>query len=300
MQVKSFENIAWKSVAHIVLFLFALAAVLPFVLLVSASFTDNQTAVAQGFAFIPKKFSLDAYNYVVREWRTVGRAYSMTFIVTVGGTLLSLAVTCLFAYAISQRDMPGRNLLTLLVIFPMLFNGGLVSTYYVWSSVFHIKNTIWALILPNLLMSAFNVILMRNYFQTTISPNILEAARIDGIGELKLFLVIVLPLSAPIVATIGLMGALAYWNDWTNGLYYLTERGGGHLYTIQLVLNSINENINYLSNNSQLATAAATQNLPSTTIRMALAVLGLLPILLAYPFFQKHFVKGITLGGVKE
>ncbi|MDR1531312.1 MAG: carbohydrate ABC transporter permease [Clostridiales bacterium] len=300
MPVKSFENVTWKAAAHIILCAFALAAVMPFVLLIAASFTDNNTALAQGFSFLPKKLSLDAYVYIVREWRTIGRAYFMTILVTVSGTAISLIVTCMFAYALSQGNLPGRNLLTFLCVFPMLFNGGLVASYYVWSSVFQIKNTLWALIIPNLLMNTFNVILIKNYFQNSISPSILEAARIDGISEFGLFVRIVMPLSVPLVATIGLMGALAYWNDWTNGLYYLTERDGGQFYTIQLVLNSINENINFLANNSELMSRANIQNLPSTTMRMAIAVIGILPILAAYPFFQQYFVKGITLGGVKE
>lgn len=184
-------------------------------------------------------------------------------------------------------------------VLTMLFNGGIVSTYYVYTSIFHIKNTIWALIVPNLLMNPFMVILVKNYFTNSISPSILEASRIDGASEFKIFGSIVIPLSQPILATVGMMTAIAYWNDWTNGLYFLTERDGGNLYTIQLVLNSINENINFLANSSSL-TSAMTVTLPSTTMRMAIAVVGILPIMAAYPFFQKYFVKGIALGGVKE
>ena len=181
----------------------------------------------------------------------------------------------------------------------MLFNGGLVASYYVYSNIFHIKNTIWALIVPTFLMSPFNVVLVKNYFSNSISPSILEAARMEGAGVFAVFTKIVIPLSVPIMATVGLMTAIGYWNDWTNGLYYLTENGGAQYYTIQLVLNRINENINFLANNSDVAAKAA-QQLPSTTMRMAIAVIGILPIMCAYPFFQKYFVKGITLGGVKE
>ena len=183
-------------------------------------------------------------------------------------------------------------------IFTMLFNGGIVASYYIYSNIFHIKNTIWALIVPSLLMSPFNVVLVKNYYQNSISSSILEAAQIDGASVFQVFRKIVLPLSVPILATIGLMTAIAYWNDWTNGLYFLTEKDGANLYTIQLVLNKINENVNFLANNSELSVRAA--SMPSTTIRMAIAVVGVLPIMIAYPFFQKYFVKGITLGGVKE
>jgi putative aldouronate transport system permease protein len=253
----------------------SVCALMPFILLFIASFTDNTTAMVNGYSFFPEKWSLDAYQYITREWRTVGQAYIMTILVTVIGTAGSLAITSMFAYAISNRNLPGRKLLSFMSIFTMLFNGGIVSSYYVYSSVFQIKNTIWALIIPNLLMNAFTVMLVRNYFANSVSPSITEAARIDGAGEFRIFAHIMLPLSVPILATIGLMGAIAYWNDWTNGLYFL-------------------------ANNSQITASAGRMELPSTTIRMAIAVIGILPIILAYPFFQKYFIKGIALGGVKE
>jgi len=158
-----------------------------------------------------------------------------------------------------------------------------------------------ALIFPNLLMNAFNVILIRNYFTTSIPPSLEEAARIDGANEFTILAKIIIPLSKPIVATVGLMTVLAYWNDWLNGLYFLSNRGGSKYYTIQSILNNINDDIKALiqsATSSNMSTQAAT--LPSTTIRMAIAVIGILPILVMYPFFQRYFVKGITLGGVKE
>lgn len=292
------ESAVWQAAAHAIMIFGSLLALLPFILLVIASFTDNQTALVDGYSFFPKKWSLEAYEYIAREWVTVGRAYLMTIVVTVAGTALSLALTSTFAFAVSNDRLPGHKLLMFLSIFTMLFNGGIVASYYVYSNIFHIKDTVFALIVPNLLMTPFNVVLVKNYYKNSISPSILEAARIDGASVFQVFHKIVLPLSVPILATVGLMTAIAYWNDWTNGLYYLTERNGVKLYTIQLVLNKINENINFLANNSELAAKAA--SLPSTTMRMAIAVVGVLPIIIAYPFFQKYFVKGITLGGVKE
>ena len=279
------ESTAWQIGAHTVMIIGSLLAILPFILLVIASFTDNQTALVNGYSFTPEKWSLEAYQYIASEWATIGRAYLMTILVTVIGTALSLVITSTFAFAVSNDKLPGH--------FTMLFNGGLVASYYVYSNIFHIKNTIWALIVPTFLMSPFNVVLVKNYFSNSISPSILEAARMDGAGVFAVFTKIVMPLSVPIMATVGLMTAISYWNDWTNGLYYLTENGGSQYYTIQLVLNRINENINFLANNSDVAAKAA-QQLPSTTMRMAIA------IMCAYPFFQKYFVKGITLGGVKE
>lgn len=292
------ESTVWQIIAHTVMIIGSLLAVLPFILLIIASFTDNQTALTNGYSFFTEKWSLEAYQYIAREWMTVGRAYVMTILVTLIGTVLSLVITSTFAFAVSNDKLPGHKILMFLSIFTMLFNGGIVASYYVYSNIFHIKDTIWALIVPGLLMSPFNVVLVKNYYQSSISPSILEAAEIDGASVFQVFRKITIPLSVPILATIGLMTAIAYWNDWTNGLYFLTERNGSKFYTIQLVLNKMNENINFLANNSELAAQATT--LPSTTMRMAIAVVGVLPIMVAYPFFQKYFVKGITLGGVKE
>lgn len=278
-----------------------LSAMIPFVLLIVASFTDNQWASVNGFTFFPGEWSLDAYRYIAKKWETIGHAYLMTIIVTVVGTLICMVITVLFAYGISRMDIPGMRLVSFLMIFTMLFNGGLVSTYYCYSQMLHIKNTIWALVVPNMMMNSFNVILVRNYFTNSIPASLGEAARIDGAGEFKILSSIIIPLSKPIIATVGLMTALGYWNDWQNGLYYLTARGGSQYYTIQIVLNNISEDIRAIA--AAMTSSSGMGNameMPSTTIRMAIAVVGILPILVVYPFFQKYFVKGITLGGVKE
>ncbi|MDR2418605.1 MAG: carbohydrate ABC transporter permease [Treponema sp.] len=297
----SMEYKITQLVAYIICGAAALCALMPFVLLIMASFTDNAWAVAEGYSFFPGKFSLEAYRYIAVRWDQLGRAYLMSIITTTSGTFLSVAISTLFAYAIAE-GVPGMKALSFLLIFTMLFNGGIVATYYTYVRVFRIRNTIWALLLPNLLMNAFNVILVRNYFVHSIPASLKEAARIDGASEFRIFGLIMMPLSLPIVATIGLMTAIAYWNDWINGMYYLTERGGGHLYTITIILNNINENIQILVQNASAAASmgVAVSKLPSTTIRMAIAVIGILPILIMYPFFQKYFVKGITMGGVKE
>ena len=280
-----------------VLIIAALLALLPFLLLIIASFTDNGWALANGFSYFPGKWSTSAYQYLTGQIATIGRAYIMTIIVTAIGTTASILMTSLLAYGLNNEELPGVRFLNLMVIFTMLFNGGLVATYYTYTNIFHIKDTIWALIVPNLLMNAFNIILVKNYFRTSIPSSLIEAARIDGASEFSIFFKVVFPLSKPIMATIGLMTGLMYWNDWQNGLYYLTQRNGGKFYTIQVVLNTINENISFLSSNS--GTGAAVAAMPTATARMAIAVIGILPVLVVYPFFQKYFVKGITLGGVK-
>lgn len=300
--MRSREKIITQVISNGICIIFAVCAILPFILLIVGSVTDNAWAVANGFSFFPEEFSLDAYSYIADKWGLIGRAFFMTILVTGLGTGISLVISTLFAYGISKQDIPGMKIISFLLIFSMLFNGGLVATYYCYVNFFHIKDTIWALIVPNFLMNAFNVILIRNYFTSSVPASLEEAARIDGASEFKIFASIVIPLSKPIIATVGLLTALNYWNDWTNGLYYLTKRGGSHLYTIQNVLNNINENIQILlqsAGSSQMMTGSVT-DLPSTTVRMAIAVVGILPIVIAYPFFQKYFVKGITLGGVKE
>lgn len=284
--------------SNVVLIFVALLALLPFMLLIVSSLTDNSWALANGFRFLPDKWSLDAYKYLAGQLFTIGHAYVMTIVVTVIGTSLSILITSLFAYGLSNEAVPGVRFFNFLLVFTMLFNGGLVATYYTYTNYFHIKDTIWALIVPNLLMNAFNVILVKNYFKSSVPASLLEAARMDGASEFRIFFSVVFPLSKPILATIGLMTGLNYWNDWQNGLYYLTQRGGSSYYTIQIILNNINENINFLSGNAGNVINSV-NSMPSQTARMAIAVIGILPVLIAYPFFQKYFVKGIALGGVK-
>lgn len=288
--------------SHIVCIFFSLCAFLPLLLLIIASFTDNSWAVTNGFSFFPKELSLSAYTYIGAQWKMIGRGYFNTVLVTFTGTAIGLTISALFAYGISHSEIPGMKIVSFLLVFSMLFNGGLVSTYYTYINIFPVKDTFWAQVMPNLMMNAFNVILIRNYFKNSIPPSLREAAKIDGASEYRIAAKIVMPLSKPILATVGLFMALAYWNDWTNGLYFLSQRNGSRYYTIQNILNSINDNIQViLQNASEMSKMGASiTDLPSTTVRMAIAVIGLLPILIMYPFFQKYFVKGITLGGVKE
>ncbi len=297
--MKSKEFIVTQTISNIILVILSLIALLPFMLLIIGSFTDNAAAIANGFTYWPEKWSLSAYDYIVKQWNYIMKAYFNTFLVTILGTAASLLITSMFGYVLSIAEMPGRRFLTFMSVFTMLFNGGIVSTYFIYSNVFHIKNTIFALIVPGLLMNAFTVMLFRNYYVGSVSLALQEAARLDGAGEFFIYFKIVVPLSKPILATVGLMSVLAYWNDWTNGLYYLTDRGGSQLYTIQIILNKMNENVSFMANNASKLTGVSVADLPSTTIRMAIAVIGILPILVVYPFFQKYFVKGITLGAVK-
>lgn len=286
----------WQVAAHIVMVLLSVLALAPFVLLVIASFTEENVALKYGYSYLPRAWSLDAYAYIAQNASTFVRAYGMTILVTVVGTVVSIVLTALTAYVLSKRQLPGVAALNLIVIFTMLFNGGLVATYISYVTLFHIKNTVLALIVPSLLMNAFSVMLVRNYFSNNIPEEIYESARIDGASEMLIFFRLVLPLSVPILATVGLMAGIAYWNDWQNALYYIDDKS---LYTIQAVLNSINESISALTSLGGSSAGVTAADLPSTTIRMAVAVVGILPILCVYPFFQKYFAAGLMAGSVK-
>nr|WP_275422575.1 carbohydrate ABC transporter permease [Paenibacillus mucilaginosus] len=284
--------------AHTVLILFSLTCFVPFVLLTMSSITDEQSILQHGYSFFPKDFSFEAYEYLWQQSSLIFNAYGITVLITVVGTAASLLITSLLAYPLSRRDLPGGTFFAFLVFFTLLFNGGLVPTYLVYTQVFEIKNTLWALIIPALLMKGFNVLLMRTFFMTTIPVPVLESASIDGASEFKLYYKIVLPLSLPIMATVGLFQALAYWNDWNNGLIYVTNP---KLFSLQNVLNRLMSDIQFLASNSDFASNASESiaQLPSETFRMAIAVIAVVPILIAYPFFQKYFVKGMTIGAVK-
>lgn len=283
------------AIIYVVLTIAAICCILPFVLLISASLTDEMTIVSNGYSIWPKKFSLDAYRYLFTHARELGTAYGITILVTVIGTLINLVVTMLLAYVLSRRDLPGHKFFNFMVVFCMLFNGGMVATYLVYVDIFHIRNTLFALIVPYLLMSCWNVMLARSYFQNSIPFSIIEAARIDGAGELRIFLKIIIPLSLPIIATIGLFVAVAYWNDWLNGMIYIND---ANMYSYQNLLTQMLTNIQLLKQNTEMAAAGAA--IPSASVRMAIASVGVIPILIVYPFFQKYFVKGIALGAVKE
>jgi ABC-type sugar transport system, permease component len=289
------ESSVYQIIAHIIMILLCITVVLPFIVLIMSSFTDETTAIMNGYSMFPAKFSLEAYKYIITRFDVIGRAYGITICVTLLGTAISLTITSLMAYGLSKKDLPYRNILMFIVIFTMLFNGGLIPTYYIYTQIFHIKNTYFAYIVPNLLMSAFNIILMRNYYLNSIPASLQEAARIDGCGEFRIFFTIVLPLSLPISATVGLMTCIAYWNDWANALYYMSD---SKMASIQQVLRVMTSNVSFLASTSE--TIQSGRSTPGTTVRMAIAVIAIIPIMTAYPFFQKYFVKGITIGAVKE
>lgn len=290
--VKRFQRFATAALAILAVF-----ALLPILLIAIASVTDENVLVSSGYSFLPAKLSLDSYYYMVKQSQMILRAYGITISVTLLGTLGSVLLTTTLAYPMARPDFKYRNVLSFFVFFTMLFNGGVVSSYIMWTRVFAIKNTIWALIVPNYLVTAFNVFLVRNYYTNSIPHAMVESAQIDGAGELQIFFKIMLPMAVPTVATISLFTGMIYWNDWVNGLYFISD---AKMYGLQNLLIRIMNNIQFLKVSSNTA-LLGTQNidLPGSSVRMAMAMIGILPILILFPFVQKYFVKGVVLGAVK-
>lgn len=283
---------------NIIMLIFTVFCLLPFVLLVSASFTDDLEIVRSGYKLFPSEISTAAYRYMWDNSSDIIRSYGITIVITLAGTLVGMTITSMVAYSLSRQETPFRKFLAFYVFFTMLFNGGLVPTYLLYTNFFEIKNTIFALIIPGLLVNGFYIILMRTFFASSIPPAIIESAYIDGAKEGKIFLRIILPLSLPVLATIGLFYGILYWNDWFNGLIYVTDK---KLFSIQNLLNRILLDLQFLQSNTQQMGQGAelVSKLPLDTMRMAMAVIGIIPLISAYPFFQKYFVKGLTIGAVK-
>ena len=285
-----------NTILSIVFLLWALACVLPLILVVVVSFSSEQSIFENGYSFFPSEWSLDAYEFFFKLGDQLIRSYGITIFVTVVGTLFSLSITATFGYVLSRKDYAYNRLFTLLMLFTMLFNGGIVATYMVNTQLLGLGDSIWSLILP-MSLNAFYVIVLRTFYKS-IPIEIIEAARIDGAGEFKTFFRIVLPLSKPGLATIGLFTTIAYWNDWFLGMLYIVDQ---KKYPVQTLLWSMQNSLEFMKQSSAnaLEYAEMAANAPTDSGRMALTVLVVLPILLAYPFFQKYFVKGLTVGGVK-
>jgi putative aldouronate transport system permease protein len=276
----------------------ALACVFPFIFVVIISFTNENSLAANGYRIIPKEWSVEAYRYLFETGEALLRSYGVTIFVTVVGTLLSLVIITMYAYAIFQRNFKYRRFFSFFAIFTMLFNGGMVPTFIVVTQLLHMKDTIWALIMP-MLVNAFYILIMRTFFSTMVPTAIIESGKIDGASELQTFVRLVLPLSLPGLATIGLFNTLGYWNDWFNALLYIDTPS---LVPLQSMLMRIETSMQFIMQNSSNASLSTgiLQEMPQDTSRMAMVVLATGPIILAYPFFQRYFVQGLTIGAVKE
>lgn len=280
------------------LLLYTLFCGLPVLLVFIAAFSDETTILQQGFSFFPKKLSLDGVSSVLRYGKQLLTSYGITIFITVFGTAFGLLVMSMFAYSISRRNFRLSKFLSIYLLIPMLFNGGQLSGYVVFTSYYGLKDSLWLLILP-LCVSTMNVIILRTYIANSIPGELMEAAKIDGAGEYRTFFQITLPLLKPSLAAVGFMMATAYWNDWQNALLYITTDGKKPL---QLLLVNIQKSIEFLLNNANVpasARAAMGGNIPQYSATMATVLVVIGPIMVAYPFFQKYFVKGLTVGSVK-
>lgn len=282
------------------LLLYTLFCALPVLLVFISAFTDEKAIASNGFSYFPEKWSLAGINSVLRYGKQLATSYGVTIFVTVAGTLLGLLVMSMFAYSISRKDFALSKFLSIFLLIPMLFNGGQLSGYLVFTNYYHLKNSLWVLILP-LCVTTMNVIILRTYIVNSIPSELMEAAKIDGAGEYRTFFQITLPLLKPSMAAVGFMMATAYWNDWQNAMMFIDTKHVNKQ-PLQLLLIKIQKSIEFLLNNNNVpatARAAMGGTIPqySSTMATVLVVIG--PIMIAYPFFQKYFVKGLTVGSVK-
>ena len=279
----------------IILVGFSVLCILPFWLVLAGSLTSEEEIVKYGYGLWPRNVSLIAYKVLFANFGRIGNAYKITIIVTVVGTALSLAVTAMAAYPISQERVKYHAILNFFVLFTMLFSGGMVPWFIVCRNMLHLKDSIWALILPYA-ANAWNIFLVRNYYKG-IPNEMVEAAKIDGYSEYGIFFKIIVPLSKPVLATITLFISLNYWNDWWLGIMLIDDTD---LQPLQLMLRTITANLQFLRNSSNAnALSTVMQDLPSEAIKMATCMITIGPIILVYPFVQKYFVKGIMVGAVK-
>ncbi|NLO39166.1 MAG: carbohydrate ABC transporter permease [Ruminiclostridium sp.] len=268
----------------------------PIILVIIVSFTDEMEILKSGYSFFPQAFSLKAYKYIAASGQTIWRAYGVSLLTTVFGTLLSLLITCMYAYPLARNGFKYKTFFSFIAYFTMIFGGGLIPWYMVYTHIFKIKDSILIMIFPYLL-NAWYALIMRTFYKTTIHESIIESAKIDGAGEFRIFFTIVLPLCRAGLATIGLFCTLNYWNDWYLPLIFVNDP---KKYNIQYLMYQYLLSIQFLSSSSSFSQSSlAFRDLPSESARMAVAVLSIGPIIFAYPFFQKYFVKGLTIGAVK-
>ncbi|WP_242985408.1 carbohydrate ABC transporter permease [Vallitalea okinawensis] len=297
---RNFNTISKKSNALLTLLMsiYSLGCALPVLLVYIVSFSSEDSVMTNGYSYFPTEWSLAAYQSLLKSIHTIIRSYGVSIFATITGTLIGLFIMSLFAYVISRKDFKYHKILTFFAFFTMLFNGGLVASYLINTQVFHLSNTIWALILPYTI-NAYYVIIMRTFFSQTIPDSVIESARIDGAGELQIYYSIILPLSKPVLATIGLFLIVVYWNDWFLGLLYITD---DNLVSIQYSLMKIQASMEFIKSNMVALGGEASSLLkgyPTETARMAMLVVVITPVMFAYPFFQRYFVSGLTIGSIK-
>lgn len=284
----------FKTAGHLIFFVFCLFCILPMILVISISFSSENDIVNYGYQLIPKNIDFSAYSFIFSDFSTILRAYLVTITVTVAGTILGLLMVTSLAYGISRKDFKYRNIISFYVFFTMLFGGGLVPWYILITKYLHLGDSLLVLILPYA-VNVWFVMLMKGFLQN-ISSAIIESAKIDGASELRILFTIVMPISKPALATVGLFYALNYWNDWWLSLLFIENR---KLYPLQFLLYKVLTNIETLTSMKSSYGIDVRANLPTHAVRMATAILAAGPMLFVFPFFQRYFVKGLTVGAVK-
>ncbi len=295
-KTKSFRrsNNLRKALIHFGLFLVVLFCLLPVMLIISGSFTSQQAIEEFGYRVLPRQATLNAYSFLLKQPQKILRAYGISGIVTFIGTICGTLFTGMLAYSLSRKDFVFRKMLSFLVFFTLLFNGGMVPLYILVTNYLHLNNTIWALILP-LMINPFFVLVMRTFFNE-IPQDYIDAAMLDGAGEMAIFFRVIVPLAKPAFATIGMMYLLIFWNDWYSALLFITEP---ELYPLQFMLHQVLANVQFLQQNIHNVSSVDLANLMIETMRMAMAVVAAGPVTLIFLYFQKYFVRGLTVGGLK-
>ena len=284
---------------HLVFILLSILCLAPLVFVIIISFSSEHSVMVNGYSFRPDEWSTGAYEFVFQSGGQVMHSLGMSALVTVTGVAIGMALTSTYAYVLSRKTFRYRKLFTGILVATMFFNGGLVSTYLVVANFLHLKNNFLALVLP-VAVTPFNIIVLRTFFATSVPDALIESAKIDGASQFKIFTDIVLPISLPGLATVALFLTLTYWNDWKNALLYIDSKS---LYPLQYLLMKIERNIEFIAQNAgrgSMGLDSALSRLPSETAKMAIGVIATLPIACAYPFFQRYFVSGLTVGSVKE
>ena len=293
-QIKPATNVLF----NIIFLILGLSCIFPLLFVFSISITSEEALRMNGYQIIPPELSGAAYQFLWNERAMIFRAVFMSVVVTVIGTIITVALTTTMGYVVSRKNFKLKGIYTWIIFIPMIFNGGMLSSYVVINNILGLRNTIWALILP-LACSSFSVTICRTFFRTTVPDAIVESAKIDGAGQFRIWAQIVLPISKPVMATIGMFAAFGYWNDWFQASLYLDNK---NLQTLQSLLNNIQKNIEYIANNPAggLSMQEYKLSMPTESVRMAIAIVIIVPIAMTYPFFQKYFISGLTIGSVKE
>lgn len=283
---------------HLIMILFCASCILPFLFVIIISFSSQESIRAIGFSFLPVSWSTEAYSYIARLGDQLWRSYFNSFLITVVGTALTILLTMLYSYALYRQDFKYRRFFTFFCFFTMIFGGGLAPTYVMCKTVLGLSDSYAAMIVP-MLLNPFNLIIMRTFFQSSIPGELIDAAAIDGSGEYHTLFRIVVPVSKPGIATVGLLSALAYWNEWFIPMLYVRD---AKYVPLQYLLQQMQAKVDFLVKNSAMIGAEAANimgDLPKDSLRMALVVLIVIPIACAYPFFQRYIISGLTIGSVK-